>query len=162
MARIDFVDDGEPINDPFALLPDGTEVIAELVKSEMKATSKGDGHYLALEFKSIDDDVKGRTFFANLNLDNPNDKAVTIAQRELKALVRAAGKTTAQDSEELHGIPVCLVLGVEPARGEYEARNKIKNYKPASEKGQKAKKAAPKNGETPQKSEPPKQAPWAR
>ncbi len=119
-----------PAADPFEILPDNTLVPAVLHASEMKATSKGDGHYLSLEFVVIEGKYEGRKFFDRLNLDNPNEQAVKIAERALSALCHATGKIKVSDSDELHGIPVMLKLGIDPARGEFEARNKIKDYKP--------------------------------
>lgn len=132
MAQLhrDFDANDVPAADPFEVLPDNTLVTAVLQRSEMKPTSKGDGHYLSLEFLVIEGKYEGRRFFDRLNLDNPNEQAVKIAERSLSALCRAAGKLKVSDSEELHDIPVVLKLGVDPARGEYEARNKVKNYLP--------------------------------
>src|SRR5512139_3630412 len=136
MAQLhrDFDAEQVPAADPFEVLPDNTLVTAVLDKSEMKATSAGTGHYLSLEFVAIEGKYEGRHFYDRLNLDNPNEQAVKIAERSLSALCHAAGKLKVSDSEELHDIPVVLKLGIDPARGEYEARNKVKNYLPVSDK----------------------------
>src|SRR5687768_1548125 len=141
MAQLhrDFDASEVPSADPFELLPDNTLVPAVLEKSEMKANNAGTGHYLALTFRVHEGPFEGRRFFTNLNLDNPNEKAVKIAERELSALCHACGKLKVSDSEELHEIPILLKLGVEPARGEYPARNKIKDYKPIDSGETKAK-----------------------
>ena len=114
--------------DPFEVLPDGTRVIAELVKCERKTSKKGDGsQYLNAEFVQLEGG--SRHFFTIFNDRNKSDKARAIAQREIGALCLAAapGKSI-KDLMEVAGIPVVLVLGVEPARGDYPAKNKIKNY----------------------------------
>lgn len=126
-----------PSADPFEVLPDNTLVPAVLEKSEMKANSAQTGHYLALTFRVHEGEHEGRMFFANLNLDNPNEQAVKIAERELSALCKACGKLKVEDSEELHEIPILLKLGVEKERTAngttYPARNRIKDYKPIDE-----------------------------
>ena len=67
----------EPMS--FDPLPEG-EYMATITGSEMKATIKGDGSYLSLEYTIIDGPYANRKVWDNLNLDNPNAKAVTIAQ----------------------------------------------------------------------------------
>jgi hypothetical protein len=154
MAQLHRDFDAETVDsrDPFEVLPDNTLVTAVLQASEMKTTSKGDGHYLSLEFVVIEGRYEGRKFFDRLNLDNPNEQAVKIAERSLSALCHAAGKLKVSDSDELHGIPVVLKLGIDPAKGEYEARNKVKTYLPVD-----SGKAAPEKSPTA-----PKTAPWGK
>lgn len=153
----DFDSTDVPDADPFEVLPDNTMVPAVLDKSEMKPTNKGDGHYLSLEFVVIEGKYEGRRFFDRLNLDNPNEQAVKIAERALSALCHATGQLKVSDSDELHGIPVLLKLGIDPAKGEFPARNKIKTYLPIEEK-KAAEKASAAAGDAPSGKP---AAPWA-
>ncbi len=95
-----------------------------------------DGHYLALDFVIIDGPFENRHVYGNLNLDNKNPVAVDIADEELAELAQACGKPSVrvpmpgESLDDLHGIPVLLKIGVEPARGQFEAKNKIKGYRP--------------------------------
>jgi len=106
---------------------------AEVVKSELKTTKAGNGKYLSLQLKIIDGEYKGRFVFANLNLVNPNQTAVEIAEKELATLCRACGLDTIEDSAELHGIPIGVKLGVKPETAQWPAKNEIKGYCNADE-----------------------------
>jgi len=111
-------------------LPAG-KVLAHIVKSEMKATKKKNGHYLNVHFKVIEPEgLAGRMFFTNLNLDNPNPVAVEIATKELNSICQACGKQGVTDSEEVHQIPMVVDLGIEAATAQFPESNNIKSYAP--------------------------------
>lgn len=136
MGNLDF--DSEGVSDPtsFDVLPDNTDVLCVLAESEIVDNKKGDGRYLYLTFDSIDDAHPGRKFWERLNLwsDRSDDKAkkmITIATSQLAQLTRAVGKVKVADHEDLRAIPLILHLGVEPARGEWPAKNKVKEYRRA-------------------------------
>jgi hypothetical protein len=165
MARLDFNSEG--VSDPtnFDVLPDGTEVLCVVSESEMVENKKGDGSFLLLTFDSIDAAHPGRKFWERLNIVTSRDdekakKMVTIAESQLAQLCRACGKVQVGDSEELHGIPVVLRLGIEPAKGDYPARQKIKAYKPADGSAPAKVDDAEKPAGKPAR--PAGQAPWAR
>ncbi len=111
----------------FDLLPPGKYKVV-ISGSEEKQTKKGDGSYLRLTLTVIDGDHEGRKLFDNLNLNNPNDQAAGIARATLSAICRAVGVKTPQASSDLHDIPLVAVVKVEPAKGEYEAQNRVKGY----------------------------------
>lgn len=123
----------EPQGD-YTPVPPG-EYKVQIISSEMVATSSGNGHMLKLELEIVEGDQAGRKLFDRLNLDNPNAKAVEIAQRTLSAICHATGKLSVQDSEELHMIPMVAVVKVDPPRTangkEYGPSNGIKTYKAA-------------------------------
>lgn len=124
----------EPTGD-FTPVPPG-EYKVQIISSEMVENSKKTGHMLKLELEVTDGDQAGRKLFDRLNLDNPNQQAVEIAQRTLSAICHAVGKLSVQDSEELHMIPMVAVVQVDPPRTangkEYGPSNSIKTYKAAS------------------------------
>jgi hypothetical protein len=101
--------------------------------SEMKPTKKNDGQYLQLELEVIEGEYQGRKVWDRLNLDNPNNTAVEIAQRALSAICRAVGVMAPNDSTELHDRPFEVKLSVKPAKGEYEASNEVKGYRALGE-----------------------------
>lgn len=111
----------------FTPLPAG-EYRAMVVASELKATKAGNGHYLSLEIEVIEGEYANRKVFANLNLDNPNQQAVDIAQRDLSAICHAVGVLHVEDSEQLHDKPMRIKVKVTPAKGDYPAGNKITGY----------------------------------
>jgi len=114
-----------PPAEVFELLPAG-RYGAMIVESELKPTKNNDGQRLVLVWQIIEGEHEGRKIFQGLNIDNPNEKAVAIAKRELSAICHATGKIRISDSEELHDIPCVIVLKVVPAKGDFDAKNEIK------------------------------------
>lgn len=106
---------------------------AVIIDSEMRKTNAGTGSYLMLKFEVLEGAHAGRWVKTNLNLDNPNSKAVEIAQKELSSICRALGKKSIQDSEELHHKALMIKVVIQPGRGEYGPSNQIKAYSPADQ-----------------------------
>lgn len=98
-----------------------------IAASEEKKTKKGDGSYLQLEFVVIDGEYKNRKLWARLNLNNPNDQAVSIARAELSAICRAVNVRKIKDSSQLHDIPLVVRVAAKPD-DKGEMRNEIKGY----------------------------------
>lgn len=120
-----------------AIPPD--HYLAAITKSEMKVTSKKDGSLLALEYTIQAGKYKGRKLFNNLNLNNKNTTAVEIAQAELSAICHAVGVLQINDSSQLHGISMCVKVGVEPEQVDddtgkvlYPERNIVQGHDVAS------------------------------
>jgi len=116
----------EPNN--FDVLPAG-EYDAVIVNSEVKTTAKGDGRYIKLQLQILNGSYQNRVLFDNLNLWNPNDKAVQIARGTLSSICRAVGVLTPKDTSELHGKPLRIKLKVEKS-DEYGDQNRVAGYKP--------------------------------
>jgi hypothetical protein len=89
----------DPATD-FEPIPAG-KYLAVITDSEMKATKNGNGYYLELTFQVIDGPYKNRLLWSRLNLHNPNEQAVQIAQGELSAICRAVGVMQPKDSVDL-------------------------------------------------------------
>lgn len=120
-------------NAAFDPIPAG-EYLVMITDSSMEKTKAGDGEYLKLTFKVLQDgEYKGRLIWSNLNLVNKNEKAVEIAQRELSSICHAVGVLTPETSEELHGIPFRGKVRVVPPSGGYPANNSISFFKPADD-----------------------------
>jgi hypothetical protein len=113
--------------DDFTPIPVG-DYKAVITESEVKETKAKDGQYLNLKIEIIEGEYQGRIIFVILNLWNQNPKAVEIANRELATIVAAVNKPGAQNSEELHNIPMTVKVGIQPGQGEYGPSNRIKNY----------------------------------
>jgi hypothetical protein len=119
---------------PVEIFPPG-KYIVQIVQSEMRDTKAGGGQMLWLELEIVDGPAKGRKLWDRLNLVNPNQKAVEIAQRTLSAICHAVGKLQVSDSEELHFKPMLATVNVEtdsrdgdkPA-GEQRKQNVVKGY----------------------------------
>jgi hypothetical protein len=111
----------------FDAIPAG-DYIAEVIASEMKDTKAQTGKYLQLTFKILEGDFVNRQLWTRLNLVNPNEKAVEIAQRHLATLCKAIGVGALKDSEEVHGKPMTIKVVVKAATAQYQESNEIKGY----------------------------------
>jgi len=118
--------DVEPAGD-FTPIPAG-DYTAIITDSEEKATKAGTGAYLKLTFQVVDGEYKGRNLWALLNLKNPNETAVKIAQGELSSICRAVNVLEPKDSLDLHGIPLTITVGVKNREDTGEPQNVIKKY----------------------------------
>lgn len=107
-------------------LPAG-EYVAALVKSDKKGPNDKGNSYINCEFEVQEGPHQGRRFWTRLNLWNSNSQAVEIAERELNSIMHACGKLRVDDSEELHGIPMRITLGVK-TDPQYGDQNTIKKY----------------------------------
>ena len=148
MASLNFDASAVEPQQTFDALPVGRyEVI--ITDSEMKDTKAGTGQYLQLTFSVTGGQHDGRKLWSRLNLVNPNQTAVGIAERELSAICHCVGIITPSDSEELHDRPliVDVIQELNPMSG--QQTNRIKGYaqadgSPAASKpAPKAKPAAP-------------------
>lgn len=115
-----------PEQQEFSALPEGQYVVIATA-SEMKPTKSGTGQFLQFTFEVLDGPQKGRNLWARLNLANPNQTAVDIAQRELGAICRAVGVIKPGDSSELHNKPLLITVAVEIDDRKRE-NNTIKKY----------------------------------
>jgi len=118
--------------DDRSVIPAG-DYLAHIVKSEMKQTKSGNGSYLSLHFTVLEGEYKGRMVFTNLNLDNPNPVAVEIARKELNSICDACEMQDVTDSEELHQVPLVVVVKIKKATAQWPEGNEIGGYKPESE-----------------------------
>lgn len=135
----------------FGLIPSG-EYTAIIEGAEMKDTRAGNGAYLSLTFQIVGPTHAGRKIWNNLNLDNPNPKAVAIAENDLADICRATGVTSlpdwpgylaknggccVYDASPLANKQLIIEVGVEIRKDNGEEQNKIKKYIPAGAKSPK-------------------------
>ena len=116
---------------------------AVLTSSDQKSTKNNDGWYANCIYDIVGDQYANRKIFDILNLGNASPKAMEIAYRNLSAICHATGKLSIASTEELHNIPMMVMVKVEPAVMEpdrktvkYEAKNSIKGWKPMEGGGQ--------------------------
>lgn len=107
-------------------------VIAESIEKPTKAQT---GSYLQLTLEVIEGDHAGRKVFERLNLNNPNQQAVEIAQRSLSGICRAVGVMTPRTSNDLHDKPMMIKVKVTPPKDGYDAGNEITEYAPVQKGG---------------------------
>ena len=111
----------------FEPLPAGKYLTA-ITASEMKATKKGDGSYLQLEFTVLEGDCKGRKTWDRLCINHPNDLTQRIARGNLSAICRAVGVMQPRDSVELHNIPLLITVKCKKRQDTGEITNEVKGY----------------------------------
>lgn len=115
-------------SDNFTPIPAGNYV-AEVNRSEVKATKDGRGSYLSLSLKVLEGDFAGRLIFQNITLTNANATAQTIGREQMAQLAGACGVLNLQDSEQLHGKPIGIRVAIETDKsGQYEPRNTVKKF----------------------------------
>jgi hypothetical protein len=123
-----------------------------IIEADYKENNAKTGHFIYIKAKIDDNDPSGeggRTFEDRFNIDNPNEKAVEIGQRQLNALLFATGKQAITDTDELLGLSAIAKLKVDPAKpymkdgvqqpgspsnsvGAYKARGAAANSAPAA------------------------------
>jgi hypothetical protein len=111
----------------FEPIPAG-KYLAMITASEFKANKAGTGRFLELVFTIIEGEHKNRQLWGRLNLENPNELAMKIAQGELSALCRAVGVLTPGDSVELHNLPLVIKVRCKKRKDTGEISNEIGGY----------------------------------
>ena len=87
------------------------------------------GTMLKLQMQVIEGPHQGQMVFDQLNVNNPSQTAMEIAQRTLSAICRATGVMMPQDSSDLHNKPLLVTVTVETTK-DYGTRNKVAGYEP--------------------------------
>ena len=111
----------------FDPIPAG-KYLALIINSEMKPTKSGSGKFLELTFQIMDGPYKNRQVWSRLNLHNPSQQAVQIAQSELSSICRAVGVMTPNDSVELHNLPLVITVSCKKRADTDELTNEVKGY----------------------------------
>jgi hypothetical protein len=96
-----------------------------IVKSDVKPTLAGSGHYIELEMHVIGGQHSGRRIWERLNVDNPSKTAQDIAQAALASLCHAVNVQDMNQTEQLHDIP--FIAHVEIDKKEPN-RNRVMGY----------------------------------
>ena len=106
------------------------------IKSETKTTKAGTGSYLELTGEILDGPAQGRKVWERLNLDNPNQTAVKIAQQSLSKISTAIGIVAPKHSDELLNRQLMVEVIVKSpserdrANGYDQQRNEIRSFAP--------------------------------
>lgn len=137
--------------DSFEPLPAGDYMVV-ITDSEMKDTRSGTGQYLQLTLQVVDGPYHNRLIFDRLNLINPNQTAVEIAQRQLSQICHAVGILSVTDSAQLHNLPLVAKIAYRNGNDQYGPSNDVKGYRAADD--------APKSKQASATASKP--APWAR
>jgi hypothetical protein len=116
-----------PPDTGFEAIP-ADEYLVAIVESESKVTKDKKGSFLELKLVVLEGEYKDRNLWARLNLQNANEKAVTIARGQLSAICRAVGVLTPKDSVELHNIPLVVKVVVRKDNND-ENTNEVKRFR---------------------------------
>tara|TARA_R100000995_G_scaffold30176_4_gene13449 strand:- start:5418 stop:5909 length:492 start_codon:yes stop_codon:yes gene_type:complete len=108
----------------FPLIADG-DYSATIVDAMVKESKSNPANsYLNLEFEV---EPKGKVWHS-LNLWNQNDKAVSIAKQQLNQICTAVNLLQMTDTDQIVGKRLSITIAIEPAQGEWKAKNKITNF----------------------------------
>lgn len=112
----------------FDPIPAGTYT-AEVTRSEIKDNNSGSGNRLSLGLKILDGHHAGRLIFQDITLRNSNPIAQQIGRKQMAQLVSACGKSSVQDSSDLHGIPMEIKVSIRIDKtGQYDPSNEVKKF----------------------------------
>lgn len=117
--------------DPDASLPSDREPIPagnypiELTESDIVPTKNGKGQLFKYTTQVSDGEQKGRLVYGQMNLQNENPQAQEIGQSEFAALRTLTGVMSPDDTQDFHYKQFTAVVIIEPAKGEYKAKNAI-------------------------------------
>jgi len=124
-------------------LPAGKYYV-EVEKAELRETQNKQGTGCNVQFSVLgsvaDNSHKGRKVFEWYNLQHSNETAQKIGQSEFHALRLALGKPTAQDTDELIGVPFVAKITIDKKDA---TKNKIVKYSPIEGHVAEPAKAAP-------------------
>ena len=118
----------------FDAMPAGDYAV-QAVELKMQDTKSG-VQMLKVKFEVVDGPFKGRKIIEYFNVLNQNPATVEIAQRDLKAWIRACGVADDVDVDFVFLNTLCgreFLAGVKIEKdktGQYDDENRIKRYKP--------------------------------
>lgn len=107
------------------------ECVAQVIESDCKLTSKGDGEYISLRWQILDGEFKNRILFSNFNIRNPNAVCQQIGNAEFAAVRIAlfgSKDKVVNDTAELHNLPCRIKVGCRKRKDTGEMENHIKKY----------------------------------
>ena len=124
----------QPLAEPrtWEPLPDGWYE-AMIVNADVKDTKAGTGQYIAIRFHITGPTHEGRVVFTNINISNPNPKAVEIGHQQLGKITEIAGIAELADTDQLIGLTLSIKLTTQRSE-QYGDRNEVKGYRASGSK----------------------------
>ena len=111
----------------FGLLPKDNYTVV-IVEADYRETKKRNGHMLAITLEVTKGEHTGRRLWENLNLDNPSQQAVKMAQQDLAQILMATGLGRMQDTSELLYKEIVVAVRIKPATADRSEENVIDAY----------------------------------
>ena len=126
MAQMHFNTEGVDTESRFTPAPPGKYTLL-ITDSTIKA-SKADAanRYAAFTAEIVSNESKGRKLFLNFNLWHKKQDVTRMAEQDFARLCKACGKTSVQDTVELHNIPFEALIDVKV--DERGSNNYVKEY----------------------------------
>lgn len=118
----------------FLAIPAGDYQVT-ITDASLNDTKSGTGQYIKLRMDITGPSYQGRVLYSNLNIRNQSSKAEEIGLQQLGELMRAAGLTKIEDTDELIGASaVVKVSKVQDANyGDAEGfTNEVKSFRPVA------------------------------
>jgi len=120
-------EEAEDMGQGFDLIQPGTYPVI-IVDSDIRDTKAGTGKYLDLEYQIIEGPDIGKKINDRLNIRNPSEVAQKIALSNLKHICDAIGFAgSLSDSNQLHGKPFSVTVGVEEFKSENTGKMRKSN-----------------------------------
>lgn len=124
MAQINFNASTIEVTSREPLKPGRYEAV--IIESEMKPIKSGVGMGINFTFELVGDSpAKGRKVWTWINYQHPKAEAQRIGQEELARLCKAVGVSNLTDTEQLHNIPLIIIVGLDRLDA---TRNVVKGY----------------------------------
>jgi hypothetical protein len=101
---------------------------ATINSAELKDTKSGTGQYINVRYDIMGETHAGRVVFGMINIRNANPKAEEIGRAQLGELLRAIGKPSVNDTDELLGASLTIKVAISEREG-YDPRNEVKGFK---------------------------------
>jgi hypothetical protein len=105
------------------LIPDGTVVKVSVVESDI--VERDWGMRMPVTVEVLEGQWEGTRITDGYNIKHHKPNVQAIGQKQLKRLCEAVGVPKFRDTNELHGKPFMLTVKVEPAKGDFDERNKF-------------------------------------
>lgn len=116
-----------PEAENYSSLPEGDYAVT-VKGAEVKQTKAGNGTYLRLRLDVTGPTHAGRVLFANVTLQNPNEKAEEIGRRQMGDIMRALRINTFSDTDQLIGGNLRVKV-VATKSDQYGDGNEVKSFK---------------------------------
>lgn len=118
-----------PSDRDFDLIPNGWQP-AQAIESDVSATKDGTGTIVSFTFEILSGQYERRRIWKRMNVQNKSAESQAIGQRELADLCRALSLPSMTNTEQAHGKPLMIRVGVEKGKDGYEDKNTVKAFKP--------------------------------
>jgi len=118
------------------LIPDGTVVKVVIAETDIQdrdwfydrtgdPKDRDKGKRMPITAVVVEGQWEGSRISDGFNLCHPNPQAQSIGQKQLKRLCDAVGVPKFRDTSELHGKPFMLTVKLEPAKGDWDEKNRF-------------------------------------